>query len=181
MKAVRNVLCLSVLWCYSFAHAQALPAATREPVKVGASFSFGSPDYRDTTTYVEGLTIFADVGFARRAAAEIDLHYDSLITPIDIGEDTFLIGPRYSVIRDDEANVYVKVLGGLGRFAYQPGTYSNPHTDTYGVAAFGGGIELHALLHFDIRAIDLEYQVWPGFASHALKPVVASTGLAYRF
>ena len=181
MKSVRSVLLIAVLSSCSLARAQALPAATREPIEAGAAFSFGSPDYQNTPTYVEGFTIFTDAGLSKRLAAELDLHYDSLITPLDIGENTYLIGPRYSVIREDRANIYVKALGGLGRFAYQSGIYSNPHADTYGVVAFGAGIEFRASQHLNIRAIDLEYQVWPGFPSSALEPVVASTGLAYRF
>jgi hypothetical protein len=161
--------------------AQALPAASREPVEVGAAFSFGSPSYNDTPTYVEGLTVFGDLGFTRRIAAEFDLHFDSLLTPEDIGEDSYLIGPRFSVLREDRANVYLKALGGIGRFSYQSGSYANPHTDTYGVVAFGAGIEFRVSRRFNVRAIDLEYQVWPGFAPGTLHPVVASTGIAYSF
>ncbi len=193
----RSSLCsglLSLLFVFTLsaaAWAQALPAASREPLQVGVAFSFASPDYPPSnpspntlfspTPYVEGFTAFADAGISRRLAAELDLHYNSLITPRDIGEDAYLLGPRYSVALEDRANLYVKVLGGLGRFSYQSGTYANPHTDTYGVVAFGGGIEFRATERFLVRALDLEYQIWPGFPPKAINPIVTSIGAAYRF
>lgn len=164
----------------SLATAQAIPTASREPIEVGAAFSFGSPGYQNTPTYVEGLTLFANAGLRGRFGVQIDAHIDSLITPIDIGEDTYEIGPRFAVVHQDRVNIYVKAVGGLGKFAYQPGTYANPHTDTYGVFSGGGGIEYRLSGRFDVRAIDLEIQSWPGFPGGSLHPVVASMGLAWR-
>ena len=181
---MRFPLCLFPLfalgWC-GIAGAQALPAASREPLEVGAAFSFGSPGYQDTTTYVEGFTLFADAPIKRRLSAEVDWHYDSVITPIDVGEDTFLVGPRFSVIKEDRANIYVKVMGGVGHFDYQKGIYANPHVESYGVLAFGAGIEYRISRYLNLRAVDLEFQKWPGFQPSGITPVVASTGLAYRF
>ncbi len=179
MKAVFTALVLSALPCGAAA-AQALPTASREPIEVGAAFSFGSPGYQQTVTYVQGVTVYANAGLRGRLAAQIDVHLDSLITPIDIGEDTYQIGPRFNLLHEDRVNVYAKALGGLGRFSYQAGTYPFPRTDTYGVFSFGAGIEYRLSRSIDIRAIDLEFQSWPGFPGGSLHPVVASMGLAWR-
>ena len=126
--------------------------------------------------------MFAEAGLPGRFGAEFEMHYDSLHTPIDVGENTFLFGLRYSALKEDWVTVYGKVLGGIGRFEYQRGIYSsNPHGETYGVVSFGGGIELRASRYVSIRAIDLEYQKWPGFPPSGLSPAVASVGAAYRF
>jgi hypothetical protein len=164
----------------SLARAQALPTASREPIEVGAAFSFGTPDYQQTTTYVQGVTVFANAGLRGRLGAQLDVHLDSLITPIDIGEDTYQIGPRFTVLHEDRVNIYAKAIGGIGRFAYQRGSYANPQTFTYGVFSVGGGIEYRVSRRIDVRAIDLEFQSWPGFPGGTLHPVVASMGVAWR-
>jgi hypothetical protein len=115
---------------------------------------------------------------------EADVHYISILTPTDIGEDTYLVGPRFSLVRQGRVNAYVKVLGGVGRFQYQSGTYPNPHTDTYGVFSVGGGVDFRASEHISIRAVDIEAQKWPGygtpgFAAHGLSPFVTTFGVAY--
>lgn len=179
MRSACSVLIL-LLAASAVAKAQALPTASRQPIEAGVAFSFGSPAFQDTPTYVEGFTVFGNLGLTGRLGAQVDLHLDSYLTPIDIGENTFLIGPRFSVLREDRANVYVKGMGGLGRFAYQANTYLNPHSDTYGVFAFGGGVEYRLSRSIDLRAIDLEFQTWPGFPSGSIHPVVASIGFAWR-
>ena len=168
-----------------YSHAQATPMATRVgQVQVGAGFSFAIPDY--SGTYIKGLTVYGDADLWRRLGIEADVHYISILTPTDIGQNTFLIGPRFSVIRQGRMNAYVKVLGGVGRFVYQPGWNPNPHTDTFGVYSLGGGIEFRASRHLNIRAVDIEAQRWPsygtpGFPAHGLSPFVTTFGAAYVF
>jgi hypothetical protein len=166
-------------------HAQAVPMATRlGSAQIGAGFSFAIPDYGPT--YIKGYTIYGDVDLWRRVGIEADVHQVNVFTATDIGEDTYLIGPRFSIIRQGRVNAYAKVLGGLGRFEYQEGTYRPTHTDTFGVFAVGGGIDFRASRHINIRAIDIEAQKWPGygtpgFAAHGLNPFVTTFGVAYAF
>ncbi|WP_348266355.1 hypothetical protein P8936_10125 [Edaphobacter paludis] len=152
--------------------------------QVGAGFTFAIPDYGPT--YIKGYTIYADADLWRRFGFEADVHQVNVLTPTDIGEDTYLIGPRFSVIRQDRFTAYVKALGGLGRFEYQTGYYRHPHTDTFGVFSVGGGIDFRASQHINIRAIDIEAQKWPsygtpGFPAHGLSPFVTTFGVAYAF
>jgi hypothetical protein len=169
------------------ADAQAYPTATRTPIQVGAAFSFAAPDYgaqvtygTSTTPYIQGFTAFGDIGLTRRIGAEAEFHDLSVVTPLDFGENSFLLGPRYSFALEDRANLYLKALGGIGRFNYQSPTYL-PHSDSYGIVALGGGIEYHASNRINIRALDAEYQLWPGFQAHSLHPFVISIGAAYLF
>lgn len=167
------------------AHAQAAPVATRlGQVQLGAGFSFAIPDYGGT--YIKGFTVYGDADLWRRLGVEGEMHYISILTPTDIGENTYLVGPRFSLVRQGRVNVYVKALGGAGRFEYQSGYYQHPHTDTFGVFAVGGGIEFRASPHINIRAIDIEAQKWPGYgtpgyAAHGLSPFVTTFGVAYTY
>jgi hypothetical protein len=164
-------------------YGQAVPTATRlGSLQVGAGFSFAIPDYGEK--YIKGLTVYGDANLTHRLGVEVDLHFISILTPTDIGEDTYLIGPRYSIVRQGRVNAYVKALGGVGLFKYQSGTYPNPHTDTFGVFSVGGGIDFRASQHINIRAIDIEAQKWPGYATpgfpaHGLSPFVTTFGVAY--
>ncbi len=166
-------------------HAQAVPMASRiGSLQVGAGFSFAIPDYGGT--YIKGYTIYADADLWHRLGVEADVHQINVFTATDIGEDTYLIGPRFSVIRQGRMNAYVKALGGIGRFEYQTGTYQPSHTDTYGVFSVGGGIDFRASQHINIRAVDIEAQKWPsygtpGFPAHGLSPFVTTFGVAYAF
>jgi hypothetical protein len=160
------------------ASAQAKPAATREPVQVGATFSFGNPDY--TETYIKGFTIFGDYSLVRRISAEVEYHDLDMLTPEGIGESSVLAGPRYAFSLEDRATLYVKALGGVGRIQFQS---PKPNAGTYSYAVFapGAGVEFRASHHINVRAIDLEYQLWPGFQPHGLSPWVASMGTAWTF
>lgn len=153
-------------------------------VQIGAGFSFAIPDYGQT--YIKGYTVYGDADLWRRVGVEADVHQINVFTPTDIGEDTYLVGPRFTIMRRDRVRVYAKALGGIGRFEYQSGTYHSPHTDTFGVYSLGGGIEFRASQHINIRAVDIEAQKWPGYATpgfpaHGLTPFVTTFGAAYAF
>lgn len=171
--------------CSLASHAQAVPMATRlGSVQVGAGFSFAIPDYGGT--YIKGYTIYGDADLWRRVGVEADVHQVNVLTPTDIGEDTYLVGPRFTLLRRDRVRAYAKVLGGIGRFEYQSGVHPHPFTDTFGVFSVGGGIDFRASRHINIRAIDIEAQKWPsygtpGFPAHGLTPFVTTFGAAYAF
>jgi hypothetical protein len=99
--------------------------------------------------------------------------------PANIGEDSYLLGPRY-VFRHNRFHPYVKALFGLGRFKYR---FDNaPDTAyTYKIYSFGGGLDIQATHHINVRAIDYEYQRWPGYPPNGLAPQVWTFGAAYAF
>jgi hypothetical protein len=128
---------------------------------------------------IQGFTIYGSFDFTRHWGIEGDIHQVSLITPADIGEDSYLIGPRY-VFHYNRVHPYIKAMGGFGRFQYQ---YDNaPHaTYTYKIYTLGGGVDFQATPRINVRAIDFEYQKWPGFPTNGLSPLVFTIGAAYSF
>ena len=157
--------------------AQAVYAANRAQVQIGLGVTLASPDYGER--YIQGVSLFGDLGLPRRFSLEGDIHYVSLLTPTDIGENTFLVGPRYTVLHQDRFNAYVKAMGGIGRFVYQLGYFQQPHTDTFTALSFGAGMEYRAGRHINVRAIDIEAQKWPNYSPHTLSPFVVTFGIAY--
>jgi len=159
-------------------HAQATPAATRAgSLQLGAGVSLANSDYAPQK--IKGITVYGTFDLTRHLGIEGDIHKVSIITPGDIGEDSYLIGPRY-VFRYRRFSPYAKALFGIGRLQYQFDT--SPHaTFTYGMYAFGGGLDFRATHHINVRAIDLEFQKWPGFPPNGLTPIVGTIGVAYAF
>jgi Outer membrane protein beta-barrel domain len=158
-------------------HAQATPTATRPgELQIGAAASLATPDYGGSTD--KGPTFYATFDFTRHIGVEADVHYISIITPNDIGEDSYLVGPRY-VFHYKRFHPYAKALFGIGQINLQFDT--SPHTKTSHFAyAFGGGLDLRATNHINIRCFDFEYQKWE-YPPHGLSPTVSSIGVAYTF
>ena len=163
----------------SSGQAQALPTATaRGDLQVGGGYAFGKPDYGNKA--IQGISGFADFDFSTHYGVEAAIHYASIITPEDLGENTFLVGPRY-VFRKGRFAPYGKLLIGRGDLVIQesadnPGRYSG----NYLMYAIGGGLDIALTRHLVVRAIDFEYQEWPNLGN-GLTPVMATVGFAYRF
>lgn len=158
--------------------AQAVPTATRAGIaQIGAGWGFSKPDFGGRNT--QGLTIYGSFDFTRHWGIAGDVHRHSMVTPADIGEDSYQIGPRY-VFHYKRLTPYIKAQAGLGRFKYQ---YDyTPHIGfTYGMFALGGGADYRLSHHINVRAIDFEYQRWPGFGNNGLSPLVFSFGASYVF
>jgi hypothetical protein len=167
-----------VLSLATLSHAQAVPTASRYgSIQVGVGGMIGNPDYAQT--YIKGLTFYGDFDFMQHLGVDAEIHY-AVITPSDVSEDSYLIGPRY-ILRHKRYSGYAKALFGIGRFGYQSGTYVSPSTATYGQFAVGAGVEYMATHHINVRPFDIEFQKWPGFSPHTLSPVVYTFGVAYVF
>lgn len=146
-------------------------------MQIGAGWSIANPDYEQRDA--QGISIYGDLDFKHHLGAEGDIHRASLITPTNIGVDSYLLGPRY-VYHRNRFSPYAKVLFGLGRFKYK---FDNaPEAAyTYKIYAFGGGLDIRATRRINVRAIDFEYQKWPGYPTHGLSPLVYTFGAAYAF
>lgn len=146
-------------------------------MQIGAGWSIASPDYGQKNT--QGVSIYGTLDLTPHWGIEGDIHRASIITPTNIGEDSYLLGPRY-VFRHNQLRPYAKALLGFGRFHYK---YENAPdaTYTYKIYTFGGGVDLRATEHVNIRAIDFEYQQWPSYPSSGLSPMLFTFGAAYAF
>lgn len=160
-------------------HGQAQPAAVR-PIseQAGIGFSYARPDYG--SAYVKGITAWADARYHDRIGLEANVHINSILTPEDVGENTYMVGPIFTFIHQDRMSLYAKGMGGIGQIKFQSGTYV-PQTYTYGIYAIGAGIEFRASRRINLRPIDIEEQWWPGFVPRGLSPFTATLGAAYEF
>jgi Outer membrane protein beta-barrel domain len=159
-------------------HAQAIPAASRSnSAQIGGGGSVASPDY--SPHKIGGLGIYGTFDFTRHFGIEGNIHYTSLHAPDYVKENSYLIGPRY-VFRHKNLYPYTKLLVGFGRFSYTAVNASSA-TYTYKIYAPGGGLDIRASKHFNVRPIDLEYQMWPGFPTNGLAPLVGTIGASYAF
>ncbi|WP_035347962.1 outer membrane beta-barrel protein [Edaphobacter aggregans] len=161
-------------------HAQAIPAAERlAVVQVGAGLNIVRPDYNAGTIF--GYSIYGDFDFTPHIGIEGDVHIGNVITPGDVGESSFLLGPRY-VFHHGRFHPYAKLLLGVGIFTFEPVYYySKSSSSTHKMYAFGGGVDVTVKRRLNVRAFDLEYQRWPGFTANGLTPLAMTVGAAYRF
>ena len=171
----RILIIANLFAALSWLHAQAVPTASRAGIaQFGAGWSVAAPDYGPS--HIQGLTLYGTYDFTRHWGIEGDIHHISSVTPSDVGEDSYLLGPRF-VLPYGRFRPYTKALLGLARFKYA----NLGATYTYKVYSFGGGLDIFASRHINVRAVDFEFQQWPGFPPNGLSPMVWSFGAAYSF
>jgi opacity protein-like surface antigen len=162
----------------SAAHAQAMPTAVAKGLfQVGGGYTLAMPDYGQKN--IQGFTGFADFDFRPHFGVEAVYHYVSIITPNDLGENSFYIGPRLVYPRG-RFSIYGKALIGIGTIVIQE-TQDNPEggAGTYISYGLGGGVDIRVKKHIVVRAIDAEYQHWN--YQTGLTPFAFTVGAAYRF
>jgi hypothetical protein len=160
-------------------HAQATYAASRlASLQVGVMGSAYTLDYNEG--FEEGLAVYGDLDVTRHWGIEGLYRNASIQTPHDIGENHLLAGPRYHLNRG-LFEPYAKALVGEGTINFQKGYNATSSSQHYFIYALGGGVDLHATRHINVRLIDFEYQLWPGFSNHGLTPYGFNAGVAYRF
>ena len=162
----------------SNAHGQALPTATgRGGMQAGAAYTFANPDYAQRN--IQGFTLYGDFDLTIHYGLEAEYHYISLGTPTDIGENSFLIGPRFVYPRG-RLKLYGKGLIGIGDLVIQnPASNAGKTGSTQFAYALGGGVDYQLNRHYVLRPVDFEYQHWS--FQDGLTPMVFSFGIAYRF
>jgi hypothetical protein len=169
--------CFTCLFGFSaFVHAQAKPAAERVgTLQIGVGGTIVAPDYAPAKD--KGPTFYATYDLTSRLGIEGDLHFTGMIAPGQIGESTYLIGPRY-VVNHKRLSPYAKVLFGIGQLDLQfPGS---SHTKTsYFAYALGAGLDFKVIRSINVRVFDFEYQQWS--YEHGLNPLAATIGVAYAF
>jgi hypothetical protein len=167
------VFSLSIL-----SHAQAIPTASKlGTLQLGVGVTNVDTDY--TPSYDRGITVYGTFDVTRHLGVEGDLHFASISAPGDVGENSYLIGPRY-VWKISRFHPYAKALFGVGRINYQF-DFEPYYAETYAMYALGGGVDIQATRRINVRAIDVEFQNWPGYSVHGLSPIVTTIGVAYSF
>ena len=159
--------------------AQTPPAAIRllSPV-VGVTYDSFDSDY--TQERIKGVAAYASISAGKFLGLEGEARRTDLVTPQDVGEQTYLAGPQLKY-RFGRFSPYVKVMGGIGVFRIQLGYNTRSSTEHYGVFAYGGGLDVSLSSHIVLRALEYEGQVWHHFPPHGLTPSGLSSGIGYRF
>ena len=147
-------------------------ANQRNRIQVGAGFAALVPDYTPGT--ILGFSGWADYDFSRYVGVEFSTHLGEFITPGDISENSYTLGPRFSY-RHARLTVYGKALVGRATITNLNFNLSS----SYNIYAFGGGLEYRLLHKINVRVIDFEHQQWPDFTPHALSPSAVTIGVSY--
>ena len=166
----------SLLVLVPMSHGQAEATAVQTShIQAGAGAMFLDNDY--SARKAGGVIAWADYDFLHffkvEAGAEAELKFGGIITPDDIGENSYLIGPKFTY-RVHKYQVFGKVLVGRGTITNQLF-----HTaSSFNLYEIGGGLDYHIARKYNIRA-DVSEQKWPDFEPHTLSPLSVSVGLLY--
>jgi hypothetical protein len=158
---------------------------------VGGGVLLLNTDYNNTGTGLnKGVTAWADYDFFRFLGVEGEAHFGGIVSPADIIENSYFVGPR-ATYRFHKASIYGKLMFGRATIAYQPdsgpqkgvnlGVNPNNTAVDYNSYAFGGGVAYRIKPHISIRAIDFELLKYPNFYPHTLSPMAITIGAAYVF
>ena len=157
---------------------QAVPTATRSGlIEAGAGVTFLDNDF--SLRHNGGVTAWADYDFLQyfhvTVGVDLQLNFLGIISPDDIGENSYLIGPRFSHRLFDKYDLFGKIEFGRGTISNQLYHTSSSFNIT---PAYGGGLDYHVARHYNIRGEVVE-QKWPNFEPHTLSPITASIGVLY--
>ena len=181
MKRVISALfCLAIVSSVVAASAQVVPAAYRRglSIHVGGEGSVFQPDYagngiaQTSPDRLYGIGAYADVHISRWIQVEGEGRWLRFNQFKNIGQNTYMIGPKVPIIDFHRWEPYGKVLIGWG--SGTSGWLSGKAT----TLAYGGGVEYRWTRRLTIRAFDFEEQDW--HTNPTLHPYGASAGISYR-
>jgi hypothetical protein len=183
MKHFRSALfsLLGLLALAPLVHAQAVYTADRKSsIEVGGGINYIQPDYAAKS--IIGASFWGDYNFTRLIGVQAEANLGTIITPTDIQQISFLVGPRVSYHRN-KFTVSGKFMFGIGNITNNPADIpnfaANSNNNPFGVLAFGGGVEYRVARKIAIRPIEIEVQKWGNFEPHTLSPMVYTFGVSY--
>jgi hypothetical protein len=164
---------LSLLVLAPPSHAQAdYTAIKNSRIEVGAGYMFLKPDYVETN--IQGVAIWGDYDFFKFVGVEASVDLGTIITPSDINETSYQVGPRFLY--------HHRKFTGYGKILFGRATITNTENNlssSYNMYSFGGGLEYKLRRRINIRVVDFDYQQWPNFEPHTLSPVAITFGASY--
>jgi hypothetical protein len=163
----------ALLVCSWPSKGQAVYTATRSSrIQVGAGFLLLDPDY--VGGWNRGISFYADDDFSHYFGIEADVHLGGISTPGNVAQNSYLIGPRLTY-RRGKLLVYGKIMVGRGTITNQ----ITKGASSYGIYAYGGGLEYRVGHRFNVRPVDVAVESWPNFYPHTLTPVAVTLGIGY--
>jgi len=179
LPALLLALCLGL---FPMAYAQVVPSANSGGIRfsVGGTASGYHLGYGDLK--IGGASAFVDLDTLHHIGLEGEARWLAFHLPDDQngpGADehatTYLVGPRYSRYYG-KFQPYGKVLLGIGQFNY-PYNFAK---ETDFVVAPGGGFDFRLTNRIRWRAVDFEYQLWPGFNFGTMSSYGLSSGIRVK-
>lgn len=185
MRRFVAVLLFAFLKVAVFAHAQAAESATARQLTItaGAMGSGFNPNDSNSTAYVGGtnyligMGTYVDVHFTHWFQLEGEARWLRFNEYAGEHQDNYLLGPKIPIHRFGRADVYGKVMIGIGKMTF-PYNYGY---GTFTALAYGGGVDYKLSRRLTLRPIDFEFQQWPVWIGNSsLYPYGFSVGVGYR-
>src|ERR1700744_5648209 len=157
------------------ATAQAVPTATGPGTTIvaGGGVSFFDSPYGQRD--LGGVFVFADIQPHWRFGVELEARTLRVHTSEEISEKNYLTGPRV-LLRSGRWQPYAKFLIGDGHidlpFHYARGDFL--------ALVPGAGLDLELNEYINVRAIDVEYQLWRDSPFGDVRPYGISSGISFR-
>jgi opacity protein-like surface antigen len=178
-RIVSAIICLVIVLAAISASAQVTPSAYRRgmSIHVGGEASVFQPDYagngiaQTSPDRLFGAGAYFDVHLSRWVEIEGEGHWLRFNEFDNIGQNTYMIGPKVPIVDFHRWTPYGKVLFGWGS---GPGWLNGKAT----AFAYGGGLEYQWTRKLTIRAFDFEEEDWN--TTPTLHPYGASAGISYR-
>jgi len=140
----------------------------------GSVFSTNLPNWGPSK--LGGVGAVVDINLTPWLGIESEARWLRFNQLYQVHEDNYLVGGRYRAFRYGRHSLWVKGLFGAAEFNF-PNSYAHGgYTDI----AFGGHYEYRMTKHIILRPIDVEYQMWPYFATGSISPIGISAGVKYR-
>lgn len=185
MRRSPGVLLFVLIFSAAFAHAQAVESATARQFSItaGALGSAFNPHDRNAgayaggTNYLIGLGTYVDVHFTHWFQLEGEARWLRFNEYAGEYQDNYLLGPKIPIHRFGRADVYGKVMIGVGKMTF-PYNYGY---GTFTALAYGAGVDYNLSQKLTLRPIDFEFQQWPAWLpGSSLYPYGFSMGIGYR-
>jgi opacity protein-like surface antigen len=185
MRRSAVVLLLVLICLADFAHAQAAESATARQftITAGAMGSAFNPNDRNASAYVGGSNYlmgpgaYVDVRFTHWFQLEGEARWLRFNQYAGEYQDNYFLGPKIPIHRFGRADIYGKVMIGIGKMTF-PYNYGY---GTFTALAYGGGVDYRLSHRLTLRPIDFEFQQWPTWLpGESLYPYGFSAGIGYR-
>jgi hypothetical protein len=140
--------------------AQVIPAADAGGFKIWAGGTASAFNFDYGNRKLGGITALVDVDTRRGFGVEGEARWLEFNQVANVHVETYSVGGRYHRnVRKFQP--YVKALIGFGDFNF-PYNLANGR---FTVLTMGGGVDYQWKKRISIRAVDMEYQMWPQFTS----------------
>ena len=173
LVSIGTLLLLLLAGTRALAQAAATATGPGTSIVAGGGASLFNSSYGQRN--LGGAFVFADIQPHWRLGVELEARYLRVHTSEEVSEKNYLGGPRV-LLRSGHWQPYAKFLIGDGHIDL-PFHYA--HGDFLALVP-GGGLDLEVNDYINVRAIDVEYQLWRDSPFGDVRPYGISAGVSLR-